>query len=82
MAYFAGGCFWGIEHAFQLAPGVITAESGYQQGRTENPTYKQICKGDTGHAETVRVTYDPARISYRQLLIGFFMMHDPTQVDR
>ena len=70
-----------MEHTFQKAPGVITAESGYQQGKTENPTYKEICKGNTGHAETVRVIYDPSRITYRQLLEGFFLMHDPTQKD-
>ena len=82
VAYFAGGCFWGIEHTFQLAPGVLTADSGYQQGRMENPTYRTICEGDTGHAETVRVIFDPSRISFRQLLHGFFLMHDPTQVNR
>ena len=65
-----------------MAPGVLTADSGYQQGRTENPTYRKICEGDTGHAETVRVVFDPTRITYKQLLQGFFMMHDPTQVNR
>jgi peptide methionine sulfoxide reductase msrA/msrB len=81
-AYFAGGCFWGIEHYFQQGPGVIDAESGYMQGRTENPTYKQVCYENTGHAETVKVVYDPARISYRRLLEAFFDMHDPTQLNR
>lgn len=81
-AYFAGGCFWGIEHYFQQGPGVIDAESGYMQGRTENPTYKQVCDENTGHAETVKVVYDPARISYRRLLEAFFDMHDPTQLNR
>ena len=81
VAYFAGGCFWGIEDIFQQAPGVLTADSGYMQGAVKNPTYQQICDGDTGHAESVKVTYDPTKITFRQLLQGFFMMHDPTQVD-
>jgi peptide methionine sulfoxide reductase msrA/msrB len=92
-AYFAGGCFWGIEHYFQLAPGVITAESGYMQGSSENPTYKEICSQDDapassrpagykGHAEAVKVVYDPTKITYAQLLEGFFEMHDPTQLNR
>ena len=82
VAYFAGGCFWGIEHWFQQGPGVIDAVSGYMQGDVENPTYAQVCTGTTGHAETVKVVYDPRRISYRQLLEAFFRMIDPTQVDR
>lgn len=81
-AYFAGGCFWGIEHYFQKGPGVVDAVSGYMQGHVENPTYKQVCQGNTGHAETVKVVYDPARISYRRLLEAFFVMHDPTQLNR
>ena len=81
-AYFAGGCFWGIEHSFQSAPGVITAISGYMQGTTKNPTYPEVCEGDTGHAETVKVVFDPKVISYTQLLDGFFQLHDPTQVNR
>ncbi len=81
-AYFAGGCFWGIEHYFQQGPGVIDAISGYMQGHVENPTYKQVCADNTGHAETVKVVYDPRRISYRQLLEAFFKMHDPTQLNR
>lgn len=81
-AYFAGGCFWGIEHIFQEAPGVITAESGFMQGNKDHPTYAQVCDGDTGHAEAVKVVFDPTVISYRQLLDGFFQMHDPTQVNR
>ncbi len=81
-AYFAGGCFWGIEHIFQEAPGVITAESGFMQGTKENPTYKEVCEGDTGHAETVKVVFDPTVITYRQLVDGFFLMHDPTEVNR
>lgn len=81
-AYFAGGCFWGIEHIFQKAPGVLSAESGYMQGRVEKPTYEQVCDGVTGHAEAVKVVYDPRVITYRQLLEGFFAMHDPTQLNR
>ncbi len=82
VAYFAGGCFWGIEHYFQQGPGVIDAVSGYMQGHVERPTYQQVCSGTTGHAETVKVVYDPRRISYRRLLEAFFAMHDPTQWNR
>lgn len=79
VAYFAGGCFWGIEHYFQQGPGVLDAQSGYMQGHVPNPTYEQVCTGLTGHAETVKVVYNPKRISFRQLLEAFFKMHDPTQ---
>ncbi|GIW45907.1 MAG: peptide methionine sulfoxide reductase MsrA [Candidatus Binatia bacterium] len=82
VAYFAGGCFWGIEHYFQQGPGVIDAVSGYMQGHVERPTYEQVCSGATGHAETVKVVYDPRRITYRRLLEAFFRMHDPTQWNR
>ncbi|MCH2135580.1 MAG: bifunctional methionine sulfoxide reductase B/A protein [Phycisphaerales bacterium] len=81
-AYFAGGCFWGIEHYFQQGPGVIDAQSGYMNGDVLDPTYKQVCFGDTGHAEAVKVVFDPTKISYERLLQAFFDMHDPTQVDR
>lgn len=81
-AYFAGGCFWAIEHWFQQGPGVIDAQSGYMQGTLENPSYGEVCTGNTGHAETVKVVYDPQRISYRQLVEAFFRMHDPTQWHR
>jgi peptide methionine sulfoxide reductase msrA/msrB len=82
-AYFAGGCFWGIEHYFQKTiPGVISVESGYQGGTVDNPTYKQVCYEDTNHAESVRIVYDPARVTYRTLLETFFKIHDPTQVNR
>lgn len=81
-AYFAGGCFWGLEHYFQQGPGVVDAVSGYMQGRGESPTYKQVSYEKTGHAETVKVVFDPAKISYRRLLEAFFTMHDPTQLNR
>ncbi|MCP4247765.1 MAG: bifunctional methionine sulfoxide reductase B/A protein [bacterium] len=81
-AYFAGGCFWGIEDRFGQVPGVIDAVSGYRGGRTTKPNYKQVCAGNTGHAESVRVTYDPGRVTYRQLLEWFFKFHDPTQLNR
>jgi peptide methionine sulfoxide reductase msrA/msrB len=82
VAYFAGGCFWGVEDLLQRTPGVINAVSGYMGGKTENPTYKQVCYEDTGHAETVMVTFDPAKISYPELLKFFFKYHDPTQLNR
>ncbi len=81
-AYFAAGCFWGVQHWFSRGPGVLEATSGYMQGRTEKPTYRQVCDGDTGHAETVKVVYDANRISYRRLVEAFFAMHDPTQLNR
>jgi len=81
-AYFAGGCFWGVEHFFQKGPGVIDAQSGYMQGETNNPSYKEVCGKDTGHAESVKVVFDPTEISYRRLVEAFFDMHDPTQKDR
>ncbi len=81
-AYFAGGCFWGIEHYFQKGEGVIDAVSGYMQGKTENPSYKEVCSSDTGHAEAVKVVFDPSKISYEELLRAFFVMHDPTQLNR
>ena len=82
VAYFAGGCFWGIQHYFKQGPGVIDALSGYMQGTVEHPTYEQVCTDKTGHAETVKVIFDPRRITYRRLLEAFFAMHDPTELDR
>jgi len=81
-AYFAGGCFWGIEDRFQQVPGVIGAVSGYQGGSVDGATYQEVCSGRTGHAETVRLTYDPQRVAYGTLLEWFFKFHDPTQLNR
>ena len=81
-AVFGGGCFWCIEAVFQRLTGVTHVESGYMGGRADQATYKQVCDGDTGHVEVVRVTFDPAQISYRDLLDVFFAVHDPTTVNR
>ena len=81
-AYFAGGCFWGVEDVFEQIDGVVDAVSGYMGGTVDHPTYTQVCSGTTGHAETVRVVFDPARVRYEQLLKVFFDNHDPTQLDR
>jgi peptide methionine sulfoxide reductase msrA/msrB len=81
-AIFAGGCFWGVEYYFQRAKGVISTEVGYTGGRTENPTYKEVCTKDTGHVEAMEVVYDPEVITFEELAKLFFETHDPTQVDR
>jgi peptide-methionine (S)-S-oxide reductase len=82
IATLAAGCFWCIETVFNRLRGVESAVSGYMGGHTLNPTYKDICNGDTGHAEVVQVTFDPDVISYHELLDVFFTLHDPTQLNR
>lgn len=79
---FGAGCFWGVEVAFRQLPGVVSATSGYSGGTTENPTYQDVCSGRTGHAEVVQVEYDPAQVSYDELLQLFWSKHDPTTLNR
>ena len=81
-AVFAGGCFWGVEAIFQELDGVIDTTVGYTGGKTENPTYKDICYKETGHAEAIEIVYDPAKISYEKLLTYFWRLHDPTTMNR
>ena len=81
-ATFAAGCFWGVEARFADLPGVSATEVGYTGGTTSSPTYEQVCSHRTGHAEAVRLEYDPGRVSYEELLAAFFGMHDPTQLNR
>jgi peptide-methionine (S)-S-oxide reductase len=81
-AVFGGGCFWCIEAIFQRLTGVTHVESGYMGGHVDNPTYRQVCGGDTGHVEVVRITFNPDEISYRDLLDVFFTVHDPTTMNR
>jgi len=82
IATFGAGCFWGIEAAFRRVSGVLDAAVGYSGGRTENPSYQDVCTDTTGHAEVVQVTFDPEKLSYEQLLDVFWTIHDPTQVNR
>jgi peptide-methionine (S)-S-oxide reductase len=82
IAIVAGGCFWCTEAVFLDVVGVARVESGYIGGDVPNPTYKQVCEGDTGHAEAIRITFDPDRLSYDDLLDIFFATHDPTQLNR
>ena len=81
-AIFAAGSFWCVEAAFRLIPGVVATETGFMGGHVPNPTSQQVGAGDTGHAEVVRVEFDPARVTYEELLSSFWMIHDPTQRDR
>lgn len=82
VAYFAGGCFWGTEYLLQQQEGVICTQTGYMGGKKDNPTYKEICSGKTGHAEAVKVIYDPTKTDFEKLARYFFEIHDPTQENR
>ena len=81
-ATLAGGCFWCLEAVFDEMKGVVSVESGYSNGHISNPTYREVCGGNTGHAEVVRITYDPSVISFHDLLNVFFAIHDPTSLNR
>lgn len=81
-AMFGAGCFWGVEEAFRTMEGVKDTKVGYSGGATENPTYEQVCTDRTGHAEVIYIEFDPAVVSYEQLLDKFFTIHDPTQLNR
>jgi peptide-methionine (S)-S-oxide reductase len=81
-ATFGAGCFWGLEAAFRKRAGVTATAVGYMGGSLKNPTYEQVCTGETGHAEVVQVTYDPARVTYDDLLSLFWSVHNPTQLNR
>ncbi|NSX06484.1 peptide-methionine (S)-S-oxide reductase MsrA [Cupriavidus gilardii] len=82
IATLGGGCFWCLEAVYQQVEGVTAVESGYTGGHVDDPSYEQVCSGDTGHAEVVRVSFDPAVISYREILEIFFAIHDPTTLNR
>jgi peptide-methionine (S)-S-oxide reductase len=81
-ATFGAGCFWGVEASFRKVKGVISTAVGYMGGSLKNPSYEQVCSGETGHAEVVQVTYDPAVVSFDELLTVFWSIHDPTQLNR
>ncbi|HEY6972034.1 MAG TPA: peptide-methionine (S)-S-oxide reductase MsrA, partial [Candidatus Angelobacter sp.] len=81
-AVLGGGCFWCLEAVFDRLAGVKSVESGYMGGTIDNPTYRQVCSGNTGHVEVVRVTFDPKELSYHDLLEVFFTIHDPTTLNR
>lgn len=81
-ATFGGGCFWGVEEFFRTTKGVVSTRVGYAGGKTDKPTYRQVCEGDTMHAEVVEITFDPSVVSYEKLVDLFFKVHDPTQVNR
>src|SRR5271155_2548357 len=82
LATFAAGCFWGVEEAFREIPGVISTTVGYTGGTLKNPSYQDVCSGRTGHAEALEVEFDPARVSYLELLAVFWKSHDPTTLNR
>lgn len=82
VATLAGGCFWGVEELIRQHPGVVDTQVGFAGGSTAHPTYRDVCNGDTGHAEAVRIVFDPARASYAEILELFFRLHDPTTLDR
>ncbi|MCG5260247.1 peptide-methionine (S)-S-oxide reductase [Cupriavidus gilardii] len=82
IATLGGGCFWCLEAVYQQVEGVTAVESGYTGGHVDDPSYEQVCSGDTGHAEVVRVSFDPSAISYREILEIFFAIHDPTTPNR
>jgi peptide-methionine (S)-S-oxide reductase len=82
LATFGGGCFWCIEAVFQRIDGVTSVASGYAGGKTENPTYKEVCSGETGHAEVLQIEFDPKKLSYDKLLEVFWLAHDPTTLNR
>lgn len=81
-ATFAAGCFWHVEDAFRHVRGVVSTQVGFMGGKTQNPTYKEVCTDRTGHAEVVEVTYDPSEVSYEELLDHFWNLHDPTTLNR
>lgn len=81
-ATFGAGCFWGVEARFRRLPGVIDAAVGYAGGTLDQPTYKDVCTGRTGHAEVVQLTFDPSKVGYQEVLDLFFSLHDPTQLNR
>ena len=82
VATLGGGCFWCLEAVYDELRGVISVESGYMGGKNANPTYEQVCGGSTGHAEVVQITFDPAEVSFREILEVFFVIHDPTTLNR